>query len=72
MAQFFETMMGQKFFNGQLPNLINALNKIANNLPVAEMSELAKQQNQIIEKQMEIIECQSEEIKRLTELLKQK
>lgn len=45
MPQFHETGYGQRFYNGQLPNLIDALEKIgkemqrANDLKEKEMKE---------------------------------
>lgn len=44
MAQFFETMMGQKFFSSQLPELINNLGRIADALekPAPKTFQLSK------------------------------
>ncbi len=43
--KFFQTMMGRKFFEGQLPRLIKALEKIAEELKRAnDLKEEAKEE----------------------------
>ena len=29
MSDFYQTIMGQKFFNGQLPELVRSINRLA-------------------------------------------
>ena len=54
--QFFETVMGRRFFEGQLPSLIKAVNRLAD--AVEKANELAANGKEVIASMADADRCE--------------